>query len=190
MIRLDRSSIQAFGLAFLAYTALTLLLFRGLIGRFSTGVPHDLGDPLLSTWILWWNAHRLPFVGSWWDGLSFFPEHGSLAFSDHRVGLLLLANPIQWLGGSPVLAYNVLLVSSFALCALGAHTLTWLLTRTHAAGAVSGVIFGFTPFRISHVAHLELLVVFWLPLAFAALHLFARRYDRRWLILFAIFWFM
>src|SRR5262245_10985917 len=172
MIRLDRSSIQAFGLAFLAYTALTLLLFHGLIGRFSTAVPHDLGDPLLSSWILWWNAHRLPFVGSWWDGLGFFPVHGSLAFSDHRVGLTAIAGPVQWLGGSPILAYNVTLLSTFVLSALAAHVLTWLLTKSHSAGAVAGLVFGFNPFRISHVAHLELLAAFWLPLALAALHLY------------------
>jgi len=65
-------------------------------------VPHDLGDPLLSAWILWWNAHHLPFVGAWWDGLSFYPGHGSLAFSDHRVGLSLIAGPVQWLGGTPI----------------------------------------------------------------------------------------
>ena len=183
-----RYLIRSFGLAFLGYSALVLLLFHGLIGQFSTAVPHDLGDPLLSTWILWWNAHRLPFVGAWWDGLSFYPGHGSLAFSDHRVGLELIAGPVQWLGGTPVLAYNVTLLSSFVLSALAAHALTWTLTSSHAAGAVSGLIFGFNPFRISHIAHLELLVVFWLPLALLALHLYVRRFEMRWLCLFAALW--
>jgi hypothetical protein len=183
-----RALLRDFALACAGYTALTLLIFHGLIGRLSTAVPHDLGDPLLSTWILWWNAHHIPFVGTWWDGLSFFPGHGSLAFSDHRVGLTLIAGPIQWLGGSPVLAYNVTLLSSFVLCALAAHALGWLVTRSHAAGAVSGLIFGFNPFRVSHIAHLELLAVFWLPLAFAALHVYVRRFEVRWLVLFAVFW--
>ena len=187
MIRPGSTTLR-FALAFLGYTALTLLLFHGLIGRFSTAVPHDLGDPLLSAWVLWWNAHHLPFVGAWWDGLSFYPGHGSLAFSDHRVGLTLIAGPIQWLGGTPVLAYNVTLLSSFVFCALAAHALTWLLTRSHAAGTVSGLIFGFNPFRISHIAHLELLAVFWLPLAFAALHLYVRRFEVRWLVAFAVLW--
>ena len=181
---------RTFALACVAYSVLTLLLFHGLFGRFSIALPHDQGDPVLSTWVLWWNAHRLPFVGSWWDGLSFFPEHGSLAFSDHRVGLLPFAGPVQWLGGTPVLAYNVALLSSFVLAALGAHALAWTLTRSHVAGAVSGLIFGFNPFRISHIAHLELLAVCWLPLAFAALHVYGRRYDMRWLAVFAVCWWM
>src|SRR4029453_17890473 len=76
----------------------------------------------------------------------------------------------------------------FVLLSVAAHALTWFLTRSHAAGAVSGLIFGFNPFRISHIAHLELLVVFWLPLAFAALHLYVRRFELRWLVVFAVAW--
>ena len=72
---------------------------------------------------LWWNAHRLPFVGSWWDGLSFYPEHGSLAFSHHFVGFEFISGPVQWLGGSPVLAYNVTFVACFVPCP------RWRLTR-------------------------------------------------------------
>ena len=176
---------KAFGFAALAYTAFAVALTRGLAGHYSTAVLHDLGDPLLSTWILWWNAHHLPFTTTWWDGLSFFPEHGSLAFSDHRVGLGLVAGPLQWLGGTPVLAYNVTFLSCFVFSALAAHALTWTLTRSHAAGFVSGLIFGFNPFRISHIAHLELQAAYWLPLAFVALHFYVRRFDTRWLIAFA-----
>jgi hypothetical protein len=179
---------KTFLAALLGYTVLVLLLFHGLFGRFSTAVPHDLGDPLLSTSILWWNAHHLPFTAQWWDGPSFFPEHGSLAFSDHRVGLGLVATPIQWLGGTAVLAYNVTLLSSFVFAALAAHALAWTVSRSHVAGAVSGLVFGFNPFRISHIAHLELLVVCWLPLALVALHLYVRRDDIRWLGAFAVLW--
>ena len=178
---------KAFGLAALGYTAFALALTRGLIGHFSTAVPHDLGDPLLSTWILWWNAHHLPFTGAWWDGLSFYPEHGSLAFSDHRVGLGFIAGPLQWLGGTPVLAYNVTFLSCFVFSALAAHALTWTLTRSHAAGLVSGLIFGFNPYRMAHLAHLELQAAYWLPLALVALHHYVRRFETRWLVLFSAF---
>jgi hypothetical protein len=183
-------TLAGFGVAFLGYTALTLLYFRDLLPAFSTAVPHDLGDPLLSAWVLWWNAHRLPFAGTWWDGLSFFPGPGSLAFSDHRVGLTLIAGPVQWLGGTPVLAYNVTLLSSFVLSAMAAHALAWLLTRSHGAGAVSGLIFGFNPFRTSHIAHLELLAAFWLPIALFALHRYVQRYEPRWLVLFTVCWWL
>jgi hypothetical protein len=176
---------RRFGLAAIGYTVLALLLVRNLFGQFSTAVPHDLGDPLLSTWILWWNAHHLPFVGTWWDGLSFFPEHGSLALSDHRVGLDLLAGPVQWLGGSPVLAYNITFVAGFVSSALGAHALGWTLTRSHAAGVVAGIVFGFNPYRMAHLAHLELQTAGCLPLALLALHRYLETKRPRWLIAFS-----
>jgi hypothetical protein len=185
-----RAIIWQFVAAGAAYTGTVIALFHGLIGRWSAAVPHDLGDPLLSTWILWWNAQRTPLVGEWWDGLLFYPLQGSLAFSDHRVGLAWLSSPIQWLGGTPVLAYNITLLSSFAGCALAAHALTWMLTRSHAAGAVSGLTFGFNPFRLAHISHLELLVVFWLPLALVALHQYLKRFDFRWLAAFVALWTM
>jgi hypothetical protein len=173
------------GLAAAGYTAFALALMRGLFGQFTTAVPHDLGDPLLSTWILWWNAHHLPFVGSWWDGLSFYPEHGSLAFSDHRVGLEFISGPVQWLGGGPVLAYNVTFVACFVLSALAAYALTWTLTRSHIAATVSGVVFGFNPYRMAHLAHLELQAAFCLPLALMALHRYIDGPRVRWLVAFS-----
>jgi hypothetical protein len=173
------------GLAAAGYIAFALALMRGLFGQFTTAVPHDLGDPLLSTWILWWNAHHLPFVGSWWDGLSFYPEHGSLAFSDHRVGLEFISGPVQWLGGDPVLAYNVTFVACFVLSALAAYALTWTLTRSHIAATISGVVFGFNPYRMAHLAHLELQAAFCLPLALMALHRYIDAPRVRWLVAFS-----
>ena len=178
---------RRFGLAATGYLALALLLVRSLFGQFSTAIAHDPGDPLLSAWILWWNAHHLPFVGSWWDGLAFFPLRGSLAFSDHRVGLELIAGPVLWLGGTPILAYNVTFVACFVLSALAAHALTRMLTGSHAAGAVSGIAFGFNPYRMAHLAHLELQAAFCLPLALFALHRYVATSRRRWLV---AFWLM
>ena len=176
---------RRFGLAATGYLALALLLVRSLFGQFSTAIAHDAGDPLLSAWILWWNARHVPFVGSWWDGLAFFPLRGSLAFSDHRVGLELIAAPVQWLGGTPILAYNVTFVSCFVLSALAAHALTRMLTGSHAAGAVSGIVFGFNPYRMAHLAHLELQAAFCLPLALLALHQYQATSRRRWLVAFS-----
>ncbi len=176
---------RRFGLAATGYLALALLLVRSLFGQFSTAIAHDAGDPLLSAWILWWNAHHVPFVGSWWDGLAFFPLRGSLAFSDHRVGLELIAAPVLWLGGTPILAYNVTFVACFVLSALAAHALTRMLTGSHAAGAVSGIAFGFNPYRMAHLAHLELQAAFCLPLALLALHRYVATSRRRWLVAFS-----
>ena len=169
---------------FLGYCVLSLVLFRALLPHIASGFPHDAGDPVLSAWALWWNAHHIPFVGAWWDGLAFYPEHGSLAFSDHRVGLGLIASPILWLGGGPILAHNVVFLLSFPLCAIGAHVLARDLTGSDLAGLIAGLTFGFNPYRMDHLPHLELLAAWWMPIVLLALHRYLRDGNVRWLALF------
>lgn len=171
---------------FLGYGGVTLVLFRALLPHIASGFPHDAGDPVLSAWALWWNAHHIPFVGAWWDGLAFYPEHGSLAFSDHRVGLGLIASPILWLGGGPILAHNVVFLLSFPLCAIAAHLLARDLTGSDLAGLIAGLTFGFNPYRMDHLPHLELLTAWWLPIVLLALHRYLRDGHVRWLVLFAV----
>ncbi len=177
--------VRSPGTWFLIYCAVALVLFRALLPHIASGFPHDPGDPVLSAWALWWNAHHLPFVGRWWDGLAFYPEHGSLAFSDHRVGLGLIASPILWLGGGPVLAHNVVFLLSFPLCAIGAHVLAREITSSDLAGVIAGLTFGFNPYRMDHLPHLELLAAWWLPVVVLALHRYLRDGRLRWLVLFA-----
>src|SRR5262252_7654706 len=161
-----------FLIAFLCYSALAAVITFPLVLHLNTKVPADLGDPLLSTSILWWNAHVMPLTERWWNGFAFFPASGMIAFSDHRLGESLLASPIQWIGFSPVVAYNLTLLATFPLSALAAHWLGFTLTRRHDAAVLCGLAFGFSPYRMAHLEHLELLASFALPAALTTLHLF------------------
>jgi hypothetical protein len=98
-----------------AYSTLAVVLTFPLVLRLSSVVPHDLGDPLLSASILWWNAHVMPLTERWWNGFAFFPAPGFMALSDPRLGESLLATPLQWLGCSPVTAYNITLLATYPL---------------------------------------------------------------------------
>jgi hypothetical protein len=171
--------------AALFYAALTLVLTFPLILHLNSTVPHDLGDPLLSASLLWWNAHVLPLTERWWNGFAFTPATGMLAFSDHRLGMSLLASPLQWLGCSPITAYNVVFLSTFPLCAIGAHALAFTLTKRHDAALIAGLAYGFNPYRMAHLSHLELLAAYGMPAALAALHLFLRTRRPVWLGAFA-----
>jgi hypothetical protein len=175
-------------LALAGYTALTLALTWPLVLRLSAVVPHDAGDPLFTTWILWWNAHTLPLTGRWWNVPMFWPMRGAMALSEHMLGLSLVATPLQWLGADPITAYNVLFLLSFPLCALAAHGLGHALTERHDAAAIAGLVFAFNPYRTSQLAHLHILWAFWMPLALTALHRYARDGRRQWLFVFAAAW--
>jgi hypothetical protein len=140
---------------------------------------------LLSTAILWWNAHVLPLTERWWNGFAFAPATGMLAFSDHRLGLSLFASPLQWLGCSPVTAYNLVFLATFPLCALAAHALAFTLTKRHDAALIAGLAYGFNPYRMAHLSHLELLAAYGMPAGLAALHLFLRHRRPVWMFAFA-----
>jgi hypothetical protein len=172
--------------AFVVYATLSCVVTYPLVFHLSSAVPHDLGDPILSTAILWWNAHVLPFTERWWNGFAFYPAPGFLALSDPRVGESLLATPLQWLGCSPVAAYNLTLLATFPLSALAAHWLGFVLTNRHDAAAIGGLTYGFCPYRVAHLPHLELLAAFGMPAALAALHLYRNTRRWRWLAMFAL----
>ena len=168
--------------ALLAYTALTIALTWPLVWQLGSVVPHDLGDPLLSTWTLWWNASTLPLSERWWNGPIFFPAPDTLTFSDHRIGIGMITTPAIWLGWSPVAAHNLAFLASFVLCAIGGYALGFTLTRHHGAAFLAGLVFGFNPFRAGHLPHLELLCSYWLPVALLALHRWGETRKPAWLV--------
>ena len=133
-------------------------------------VPHDTGDPLLVTWILWWSTHAVPLTAAWWNAPAFYPATGVFAFSESLLGLAPLTAPIIALTHSPLAAYNAAFLVSYLASGLGAYFLAFVLTRRHDAAFVAGVAFAFAPYRLSHTQHLQLLSSYWMPVAIAALH--------------------
>src|SRR5262245_30899556 len=87
------------------YLALALTLTWPLALHLASVLPHDLGDPVLNTWILWWNAHVVPLSARWWNAPAFWPARGMLALSEHLLGVSLFTTPLQWIGASPTAAY-------------------------------------------------------------------------------------
>lgn len=171
--------------AFAAYCALAVLATYPLALNLSSQLPKDLGDPLVAVSLLWWNALVTPLTASWWDGPGFFPLHGTMAFSSHFLGASMIAAPLQWIGLDTVTAYNLTFLASFPLSAIAAHLLVLTLTGRHDAAIVGGLAFGFNPFRVAHVEHLELLLAAGMPMALMALHRYVESRQRRWLALFS-----
>lgn len=172
-------------LAFAAYAALAAVLTYPLVLNLSSHLPKDLGDPLIVASVLWWNANVPPLTASWWDGLGFFPAQGMMAFSEHFLGASLLAAPLQWIGIDTIAAYNLTFLASFPLSAIAAHILVLTLTGRHDAAVICGLAFGFSPYRVAHVEHLELLLAFGMPIALTALHRYLETRRRRWLAVLA-----
>ena len=58
---------------------------------------YDAGDPLLVTYLVWWNAHVVPLSSAMWNAPFFWPLHDALALTEHGAGMSLVTSPIQWL---------------------------------------------------------------------------------------------
>lgn len=177
-------------LAFALYLLLSIVVTLPMVLRLASDVPHDPGDPLLNTWILWWNAHHLPLSPGWWDGLFFYPASGTLAFSEHLLGLAPITTPIQWLGGSPLLAYNIALLLSFPLSGLAMHLLCLFLTRRHDLALIGGLAYAFAPYRMGRFDHIQTLSSYYMPLALLGLHAYRQSRRAGWLALFGAAWLM
>ena len=174
----------------LAYLLLTLAYTWPLPVRMTTGVTHDLGDPLLNVWILWWTTKAAPLTAAWWNAPMFHPAPGTFAFSEHLLGLAPITAPVIALSGNPLLGYNVMVILSYVFCALAGHLLGYTLTRRHDASFVAGIAFAFAPYRLSQVPHIQVLCSFWTPVCLAALHRYDRGGRAPWAVLAAFAWFM
>ena len=170
------------------FVALSVLWTWPLGGSLASRLPHDPWDPVLNTYLLRWNATRVPFTSEWWNPPFFFPMPGALALSEHLAGLSVISSPIQLLGGSAVLAYNVSFLASFALSSWFAFLLARRLTGSTAAGLCAGIAYGFAPFRAGQLAHLQVLTSQWLPLMLLAMHTYLDGGRRRWLVVAAVAW--
>src|SRR5262245_62149120 len=133
----------------LAYAGITIAMGRNVLASLGSSVASDIGDPLFGTSLLNWNATHLPWTHGWYQFPIFYPIPDSLALAEHLLGVSVIAAPVQWLIGSPLVTYNLMVLLSFPLCGLAMYALAWRLTRNRAAAFLAGLAYAFAPYRIS-----------------------------------------
>jgi hypothetical protein len=134
-------------------------------------LPSDLGDPLLNTFLLAWDADRiLHGLSGLWNAPIFFPLQDTLAFSEHLLGIAVFTAPLQWLTRNPVLVYNAAFLGSYVLAGSGMYFLARLLWKRRDAAALGALAFAFAPHRAMHVSHLQVLLSGWMPICLWGLH--------------------
>lgn len=130
---------------------------------------NDNGDAQLNEWIMAWVAHQLPRdPGHLFQGNIFYPAKDTLAYSEPLIVPALLGAPVAWLGGSPVLVFNLMVIAGFALTAFATYALLLSWTRDRAAGLLAGSMFAFNTHTLTRLAHVQGLHIYGLPLALLA----------------------
>lgn len=142
----------------------------------------DMGDPLFNCWVLLWTSGQvlrlfhgdLSALSHYWSGNIFYPAPLTLAYSEHLTPQMLQSLPILAATNNVVLAYNVVLLGTFALSGLGMYLLVRELTGQPLAAFLAGLACAFAPYRIDQYSHLEVLSSQWMPFA---LYGFRRFFD-------------
>src|SRR5215510_1947195 len=98
-----------------------------------------------------------------YDANIFFPAPLTLAYSEHLIPQAIQIFPIYALTGNPILCYNALFLSTFALSGLGMFLFARELTGSAPAAFVAGLAYAFAPYRFSNLSHLQVLSSAWMP---------------------------
>ena len=122
-------------------------------------------DAQLNEWIVSWIAHTLPAHPTrLFDGNIFAPEPRTLTYSEPLVAPALMGAPIRWLGGSPVLTFNLLLIAGLTLTALSAWFVAWRWTGSASAALLAGALAAFNVHLLTRLPHLQAAHAWGLPL--------------------------
>ena len=170
------------------YFSLTAIVGIDVLQNIGTRIASDPGDPLLTAAVLTWNAEHTVQSEAWWQFPIFHPTPDVLAFSEHLLGLSVIATPLYWLTGDTLLSYNVTLLLTYPLCGLAMYALVYRLTRSTAAAFLAGLAYTLAPVRASQLPHIQLLATFYIPLLLLGLHAFLETGKRRWLVLAGVSW--
>jgi hypothetical protein len=130
-------------------------------------------------WILGWGVTHVPLLltlqiswADFWNANIFHPNPLALALSEHLFGQTLQVLPVYWLTGNIILCYNLLFISTFALSAFGTYLLVRDLTGDRRAAFIAGLVYGFLPYRIAAVPHLQVMSSQWMPFALYGINRF------------------
>ncbi len=122
-------------------------------------------DPEFYTWALRWWPHAVGNLQNpLWTRAVWAPEGYNMAWVTGVPAPSLLIAPVT-LGIGAIASYNVWALAAPPLAALGAFLLARHVTRSFWPSLLGGYLFGFSTYLLGHPTHINLELVFLLPLA-------------------------
>jgi hypothetical protein len=162
------------------YLVLTLALTYPLSVNPASTIIWRNADTDLFMWTLEWNTHAIIHQPlAIFDANIYYPYAHTLAYSENLLGSTLFAAPVLWITGNPVLALNVVALSSVFFCGLGGYLLGRRLGLHWLSAFLCGVVFAFAPSRFYRITQLHLTTVQWIPFTLAWLHAYLDQGRRR-----------
>ena len=138
----------------------------------------DVSDMFFSAWVIDWDTEALlQLKRPLFNAPIFAPHRDTLAYSEHMMGLALLALPVTLVSGESLISVQVVLVISTVLTGWMVYMLIRALGGTMTGAALGGIIASLAPLRLLHApSHPHVLVLWWIPFCLWCLH---RAYETR-----------
>lgn len=155
-------------------TLLAVLLTWPMASRLGSAGRVDSGDGRHGVWNVSWVAHALTtHPARLYDANIFYPHDNALAFSEANIVAGVLAIP-AWLisAGNPYAAYNSVVLMAFVFAALSGYFLARTLGANRFGASVAAIIWGYSPYMLAHIPHIQLLMTFGPALSLAMMHRF------------------
>ncbi len=180
--RAERRAIVAAAVVLIGLTAIHTWPLVTDLGGLSR---NDNADTLLNEWAIAWVAHQaVTDPLRLYDGNVFHPAPNTLTLSEPLIVPGLIGAPLLWLGASPVLTYNALILLGFVLTGLAMYALVLRWTGDPWAGVLAGALLAFNAHTMTRLPHMQAIHAQWLPLAVLALdRLLARARTRDFVLL-------
>jgi hypothetical protein len=167
------------------FALLTAIMTWPMVAHFGSAVLGPPGDNLEYVWKMWWFKHALLDlrVSPFYNPNVFYPFGYPIALSETTMANTVLWLPITALFGETV-AYNAAMYASFVLSGYGVFLLLIDLGRSPLASLFGGIVYAFSPYRMSHLGagHMPLMGTGWIALLFWALERMLRQpsWRRGW----------
>lgn len=152
------------------FVALTVAHTWPLASAPGTLSRNDNADAQLNTWILAWVPRALATDPlHLFDANIFHPDRRVLAYSEHLVVPSLIGAPATWVGASPVLVHNLVLLAGLALTGWTTCLLLQRWTGDWWAAVLGGSLAAFNAHTLTRMGHVQAMHVEFLPLVLLAL---------------------
>lgn len=139
-----------------------------------------VGDPLHSVYFLAWYAHQMfrdPL--HLFDANLVFPHEHAALFDTPRILPSLLAAPVIWTTGNPLLAYNIALMLVYLFAAMSGRHLARALGLDPVGSWGAGALYAFHTFQINQIPNINTVFHGFIPLALGECVLYLRTGERR-----------
>jgi len=143
---------------------------RAQVATLTTTAPGDLGDPLYFAWQLAWVGHALSSdPGGLWTTPAFLQAPDNLAFTDTVLGYAPLSLLVPGGQAGALAQLNLAVLTAGVMATVGGYALAKALGAGRIGALAAGAGFGYAPWRLEQVIHINVLSTGGIALSLAML---------------------